>query len=64
MRKQLRKDQRWDLADSIDREEKEKLFEEHMDELSKKSKEMFHKLLEETSAVSSARSQSNEYVSY
>ncbi len=52
MRKQLRKDQRWDLADSIDREEKEKLFEEHMDELSKKSKEMFHKLLEETAAVS------------
>ena len=52
VRKQLRKDQRWDLADSIDREEKEKLFEEHMDELSKKSKEMFHKLLEETAAVS------------
>ena len=52
VRKQLRKDQRWDLAESLDREEKEKLFDEHMDELSKKNKEMFHKLLEETSGVS------------
>ena len=52
VRKQLRKDQRWDLAESLDREEKEKLFDEHMDELGKKNKEMFHKLLEETSGVS------------
>ena len=51
VRKQLRKDSRWDQAESLDREEKEKLFDEHMDELGKKNKEMFCKLLEETSGV-------------
>ena len=51
-RKQLRKDHRWDLAELLEREEKEKLFEEHIEELHKKNKEMFHKLLEETSDVS------------
>jgi len=50
-RKQLRKDHRWDLAELLEREEKEKLFEEHIEELHKKNKEMFHKLLEETSDV-------------
>ena len=50
-RKQLRKDHRWDLADLIDREEKEKLFEEHIDILAKRSKEMYHKLLDETTLV-------------
>ncbi|CAI9726452.1 transcription elongation regulator 1-like [Octopus vulgaris] len=47
-RKQLRKDHRWELADLLDRDEKEKLFEEHIDILNKKNKEMFHKLLDET----------------
>lgn len=47
-RKQLRKDHRWDMADLLDREEKEKLFEVHIDNLNKKNKEMFHKLLDET----------------
>ncbi|XP_041371055.1 transcription elongation regulator 1-like [Gigantopelta aegis] len=51
-RKQLRKDHRWDLADQIDREEKEKLFEEHIDILAKKTKEMYHKLLDETTQIS------------
>jgi len=50
-RKQLRKDQRWDLAELLTREDKEKLFETHIEELGKKNKEMFHKLLDETSAV-------------
>ncbi|OWF46304.1 transcription elongation regulator 1-like [Mizuhopecten yessoensis] len=47
-RKQLRKDHRWDLADLLDRDEKEKLFEEHIDNLNKKNKDMFHKLMDDT----------------
>ena len=50
-RKQLRKDQRWDLAELLTREDKEKLFETHIEELGKKNREMFHKLLDETSQV-------------
>ena len=50
-RKQLRKDQRWELAELLDRDEKEKLFDAHIESLSKKNKEMFHKLLDETTTV-------------
>ena len=50
-RKTLRKDHRWELAELLDREEKEKLFDEHIEELTKKAKDMFHKLLDETSEV-------------
>ena len=41
-RKQLRKDHRWDLAELLEREEKEKLFEDHVEELSRKSKVRAH----------------------
>ncbi|XP_044756362.1 transcription elongation regulator 1-like isoform X2 [Coccinella septempunctata] len=44
----LRKDHRWDLADSLGREEKEKLFNEHIDQLLKKKREKFRELLDET----------------
>ena len=50
-RKQLRKDHRYELAEGLERDEKEKLFEEHVEALSKKNKEMFHKLLDETQEV-------------
>lgn len=50
-RKQLRKDHRWELAELLSREEKEKLFEEHIENLNKKNREMFHKLLDETGEV-------------
>ena len=50
-RKQLRKDHRWELASLLEREEKEKLFEVHLENLSKKNREMFHKLLDETQEV-------------
>lgn len=50
-RKQLRKDHRWELASLLDREEKEKLFESHLENLNKKNREMFHKLLDETSEI-------------
>ena len=39
---------RWELAELLDREEKEKIFEEHIESLFKRNKEMFHKLLDET----------------
>ena len=48
----LRKDHRWEMAELLERDEKEKYFEEHKENLYKKSKEMFHKLLDETQEVS------------
>lgn len=50
-RKQLRKDHRYELAEGLEREEKEKLFETHIEELARRSKEQFHKLLDETTDV-------------
>lgn len=47
----LRKDHRWDLAESLGREEKEKLFSEHIDQLLKKKREKFRELLDETADV-------------
>lgn len=40
-KRQLRKDNRWDLAELLDRDEKEKLFNEHIDQLTKKKREKF-----------------------
>ena len=50
-KKILRKDHRWQLADLLERDEKEKLFNEHMESLTKRNKDMFHKLLDETSEL-------------
>ncbi|XP_060524851.1 transcription elongation regulator 1 isoform X2 [Cylas formicarius] len=47
----LRKDHRWDLADSLSREDKEKLFNEHVEQLIKKKRQSFRELLDETSEV-------------
>ncbi|CAG5125745.1 unnamed protein product [Candidula unifasciata] len=47
-RKQLRKDHRWELTDSLEREEKERLFESHIEGLYKRNRGMFHALLNET----------------
>lgn len=47
----LRKDHRWDLADSLSREEKEKLFNDHTDTLLRKKREKFRELLDETAEV-------------
>ncbi|GFO13671.1 transcription elongation regulator 1, partial [Plakobranchus ocellatus] len=47
-RKQLRKDHRWELTESLEREEKEKLFETHIEGLYKRNRIMFHSLLDET----------------
>lgn len=50
-KRQLRKDHRWELAELLDRDEKEKLFMEHIEQLSKKKKEKFRELLNETPEV-------------
>uniref|UniRef100_A0A069DXB0 Putative transcription factor n=1 Tax=Panstrongylus megistus TaxID=65343 RepID=A0A069DXB0_9HEMI len=48
-KRQLRKDHRWELASLLDREEKEKLFNSHIEQLTLKKKEKFRELLNETS---------------
>ncbi|XP_034034009.1 transcription elongation regulator 1 isoform X3 [Thalassophryne amazonica] len=52
-RRNLRKDHRWESASLLEREEKEKLFNEHVEALAKKKKEHFRQLLDETSMVRS-----------
>lgn len=47
----LRKDHRWELAELLDRDEKEKLFNEHIEQLSKRKKEKFRELLDEMQDV-------------
>ena len=51
-RKQLRKDRRYEASGaSLDKEEKEKLFEARVETLHRKNKEQFHRLLDETSSL-------------
>lgn len=47
----LRKDHRWDLAESLPRDEKEKLFNEHVEALLKKKRQSFREMLDETPEV-------------
>uniref|UniRef100_A0A1A8RQC1 Transcription elongation regulator 1 n=1 Tax=Nothobranchius rachovii TaxID=451742 RepID=A0A1A8RQC1_9TELE len=50
-RRNLRKDHRWETASLLEREEKEKLFNEHVEALAKKKKEQFRQLLDETITI-------------
>ncbi|XP_053573125.1 transcription elongation regulator 1 isoform X2 [Bombina bombina] len=50
-RRTLRKDHRWESGSVLEREEKEKLFNEHIDALTKKKREQFRQLLDETYAI-------------
>ncbi|XP_023817991.1 transcription elongation regulator 1 isoform X1 [Oryzias latipes] len=50
-RRNLRKDHRWESSSLLEREEKEKLFNEHVEALAKKKKEQFRQLLDETSMI-------------
>uniref|UniRef100_A0A672T8G3 Transcription elongation regulator 1 n=1 Tax=Sinocyclocheilus grahami TaxID=75366 RepID=A0A672T8G3_SINGR len=50
-RRTLRKDHRWESVALLERHEKEKLFEEHVEALTKRKKEHFRQLLDETSMV-------------
>lgn len=47
----LRKDHRWDLDNTLNREDKEKLFNEHIEHLLRKKREKFRELLDETTEV-------------
>jgi len=50
-KRQLKKDNRWDLAKLLSRDEKERHFSSHIDSLNKKRKVTFKKLLEETAGI-------------
>ncbi|TRY95400.1 hypothetical protein DNTS_017060 [Danionella cerebrum] len=50
-RRNLRKDHRWESSSLLERHEKEKLFEEHVEALSKRKKEHFRLLLDETTMI-------------
>ncbi|XP_069052075.1 transcription elongation regulator 1 isoform X4 [Lepisosteus oculatus] len=50
-RRTLRKDHRWESASLLERDEKEKLFNEHIESLTKKKKEHFRQLLDETTSI-------------
>ncbi|XP_072002240.1 transcription elongation regulator 1 isoform X1 [Engystomops pustulosus] len=50
-RRTLRKDHRWESGSLLEREEKEKLFNEHIDALTKKKREQFRQLLDETYTI-------------
>uniref|UniRef100_F7EUC0 Transcription elongation regulator 1 n=1 Tax=Xenopus tropicalis TaxID=8364 RepID=F7EUC0_XENTR len=50
-RRTLRKDHRWESGSLLEREEKEKLFSEHIEALTKKKREQFRQLLDETCAI-------------
>ncbi|KAL0269201.1 UNVERIFIED_CONTAM: hypothetical protein PYX00_007012 [Menopon gallinae] len=47
----LRKDHRWELAELLDRDEKEKLFNTHIEQLTHRKREKFRELLDETGEV-------------
>ncbi|XP_062856994.1 transcription elongation regulator 1a isoform X2 [Trichomycterus rosablanca] len=50
-RRSLRKDHRWECCALLEREEKERLFSEHVEALAKKKKELFRQLLDETTVT-------------
>uniref|UniRef100_A0A8C1Q910 Transcription elongation regulator 1 n=1 Tax=Cyprinus carpio TaxID=7962 RepID=A0A8C1Q910_CYPCA len=50
-RRTLRKDHRWESSSLLERDEKERLFNEHIEALAKKKKEQFRQLLDETTSI-------------
>ncbi|XP_060740597.1 transcription elongation regulator 1a isoform X2 [Tachysurus vachellii] len=50
-RRSLRKDHRWETSSLLEREERERLFNEHIEALAKKKKELFRQLLDETPTI-------------
>ncbi|XP_054708785.1 transcription elongation regulator 1-like [Uloborus diversus] len=51
VKKTLRKDHRWETVGSLDREERERVFDEHIGFLYRKKKEKFRELLDETPEI-------------
>lgn len=52
VKKQLRKDHRWELVENLDREDREQLFNNHIDQLTKKKRDKFREMLEELPSLS------------
>ncbi|GIY85993.1 transcription elongation regulator 1 [Caerostris darwini] len=52
VKKTLRKDHRWEMIGELSREEREKLYEEHINLLYRRKKEKFRELLSETPEIS------------
>lgn len=51
IKRNLRRDHRWELAELLESSEKEKLFQEHIEHLIEKKRIQFRQLLEETTQV-------------
>jgi transcription elongation regulator 1 len=43
-RRALRKDKRWELADLLDKQQKERIFDEHIRNLERKRKDLFYQV--------------------
>lgn len=52
VKKQLRKDHRWELVEQLEREDRERLFNDHIDQLSKKKRDKFREMLDEIPKLS------------
>ncbi|CAB3367370.1 Hypothetical predicted protein [Cloeon dipterum] len=50
-KRMMRKDSRWDLVSLLERDEKEKYFTQHIDQLTRKKREKLRELLDETQEV-------------
>lgn len=51
VKKQLKKDQRWELVENLDRDEKERLFNDHIGSLAKKKRDKFREMLDEITSL-------------
>ncbi len=52
VKKSLRKDHRWELVEQLDRDVRERLFNDHIDQLSKKKRDKFREMLDEIPKLS------------
>ncbi|XP_013099429.1 transcription elongation regulator 1 [Stomoxys calcitrans] len=51
VKRQLRKDHRWELVEFLDRDDRERIFNEHIDSLMKKKREKFREMLDEITTL-------------
>lgn len=51
VKKQLKKDHRWELVEELDREQKERLFNDHISLLTKKKRDKFREMLDEITTL-------------
>lgn len=51
VKKQLKKDHRYEIAEELDRDERERIFNEHINMLTKKKRDKFREMLDETNSL-------------